>query len=225
MNTEMKQEAIQGYATTAIVSSRVYNIAIGIFLFWGFLFSDFIMMNLETIFRTIPFLSNTWALLLFYFGLTFGGQFVMVKAKNIGIRLIGYHMVLFAISILLGIIISAYTGEVVVKAMGVCASIAVLMTALAVLFPSFFEKLGRTLFVALIAGVLMTFLFGVIFRADITIIDGFMVLVFSGFIGYDWVMAQKYPMTLGNAVFAASTLYIDIVNILIRLLRIFGKKD
>ncbi len=149
----------------------------------------------------------------------------MVRSKNTVLRIVGFHMVVFAISVLLGLIIMAYTNEVVVKAMGVCASISVMMTALSVIKPEFFLKLGRTLFVALLTGIVMTVLFGMVFNMDTTWIDWLMIVVFSGFIGYDWAIAQRYPMTIGNAVFAAASLYIDIVNIFIRLLSIFGRRD
>jgi FtsH-binding integral membrane protein len=43
--------------------------------------------------------------------------------------------------------------------------------------------------------------------------------------GFDWYRAQAYPKTVDNAIDSAVDLYLDIINLFIRLLEIFGKKD
>ena len=52
-----------------------------------------------------------------------------------------------------------------------------------------------------------------------------MVLIFSGYVGYDWSKAQIFPKTLDNAIDSAADIYVDIVNLFIRILRIMGKKN
>ena len=48
--------------------------------------------------------------------------------------------------------------------------------------------------------------------------------IFSLYIGFDWSRAQVMSKTLDNAVDAAVQIYLDIINLFIRLLKIMGKK-
>ena len=48
--------------------------------------------------------------------------------------------------------------------------------------------------------------------------------IFSGYIGYDWARAQALPKTLDNAVDCAAALYVDIVILFLRLLRMFARR-
>ncbi len=56
------------------------------------------------------------------------------------------------------------------------------------------------------------------------IIDWIVVLIFCGYIGYDWGRANAIPKTLDNAVDSAAALYMDIINLFIRILRIMGRR-
>ena len=48
--------------------------------------------------------------------------------------------------------------------------------------------------------------------------DWVVALIFCGYIGYDWVEAQNKYKTLDNAVDSAMDLYLDIINLFVRLL-------
>ena len=50
-------------------------------------------------------------------------------------------------------------------------------------------------------------------------------MIFSLYIGYDWYRAQAYPKTLDNAVDSAIDLYIDIVNLFLRILALMSRDD
>ena len=51
------------------------------------------------------------------------------------------------------------------------------------------------------------------------------VLIFCCYIGFDISLAKSRPKTLDNAVDSACGLYLDIINLFIRLLAIFGRND
>ena len=57
---------------------------------------------------------------------------------------------------------------------------------------------------------------------DQTWLDIAIVVVFCGFIGYDMHQATLVETTLPNAVFMACNLFLDIMNVFMRLLNIFG---
>ena len=57
-----------------------------------------------------------------------------------------------------------------------------------------------------------------------TFFDWVFVLLFSLYTAYDWVKAQAYPKTFDNAVDSAIDIYLDIINLFLRLLSIISKK-
>jgi len=48
--------------------------------------------------------------------------------------------------------------------------------------------------------------------------------IFCGYIGYDWGRACRIPKTLDNAVDSAAAIYMDIINLFVRVLRILGRR-
>ena len=126
---------------------------------------------------------------------------------------------------MLALVLPGFPVEIVVKAMGLTAMVTLTMMLVAVVKPQFFLGLGRTLFVALIIGILAevvaTWLFG--YRGEI--FDWLFVILFSGYIGYDVAKSQAYPKTLDNAVDSALDIYLDVINLFIRLLSILGRRE
>ena len=50
-------------------------------------------------------------------------------------------------------------------------------------------------------------------------------MFFLGYIGFDWSRANSIPKTLDNAVDSAASLYMDIINLFLRILRIMGRRQ
>ena len=48
--------------------------------------------------------------------------------------------------------------------------------------------------------------------------DFIVALLFCGYVGYDWQQAQSIPKTLDNEIDSVLDLYLDIINIFVRLL-------
>lgn len=57
-----------------------------------------------------------------------------------------------------------------------------------------------------------------------TVWDVLVALLFCGYIGYDWAVAQREEKTVDNAVDTCVGLYLDIINIFIRVLSASGNK-
>ena len=55
-------------------------------------------------------------------------------------------------------------------------------------------------------------------------LSSFAAAIFSLYIGYDMYRAQRYPKTADNAVDCAVDIYLDIINLFLRLLRILGRR-
>ena len=54
--------------------------------------------------------------------------------------------------------------------------------------------------------------------------DWVVAAIFCGYIGYDWGRANAIPKTLDNAIDSAASLYIDIIILFMRILRIMARR-
>ena len=99
-----------------------------------------------------------------------------------------------------------------------------LMMIISRIFPNFFLKLGRTLFISLLIMIIVEIVL-LLVGGPLLITDYIVALIFCGYIGYDWAKAQEYPPTLDNAIDSAADIYIDVVNLFIEILEIFSNSD
>ena len=97
------------------------------------------------------------------------------------------------------------------------------MMILGTLYPGFFFKIARGLFIALIIVVVVELVEVFVFGIHHDILDWAVVLIFCGYIGYDWARANSIPKTIDNAVDSAAALYMDILLLFLRILRILGR--
>jgi len=103
-----------------------------------------------------------------------------------------------------------------------CVTGIMMMASMA--WPGVFLKMGRALFFSLITVIVVEMGMWFMGVGGSSIIDWIVVLIFSGYIGYDWARANAIPKTLDNAVDCAAALYLDIINLFVRLLRLFGRR-
>ena len=89
--------------------------------------------------------------------------------------------------------------------------------------PSVFQRMAGGLSVALLATIVVEALGSIFFRSVYTITDWVVVGIMCMYIGYDWVRANSVQRTTTNAIAAASALYLDIINIFVRLLSILAR--
>ena len=152
---------------------------------------------------------------------TFLGIVLAAKSQNPAVSFVGYNLVVLPIGIMLSLVIPGLPAGIVVKAMALTGMVTVTMALISLVRPQLFLGLGRTLVVGLVAELVATFLFG--YRGQL--FDWFFVLLFSGYIGYDVAKSQAYPKTLDNAVDSALDIYLDVINLFIRLLSILSHRD
>ena len=113
---------------------------------------------------------------------------------------------------------------VVMDAIQSTAIITCIMMILGTMYPAFFRSIARGLFVALICTIIAEVVMIFVFNTHHTIIDWIVVLIFCGYIGYDWGRANSIPKTVDNAIDSAAALYMDIINLFLRLVRILGRR-
>ncbi len=202
------------------ISRRAYNLIIGAIILWGVGIDTFICWYFkDTLVQTF---SNSWVYILIYLGLVIGGMVIVNAAKNPAISFLGYNLIVVGFGITLAMVVEYYAPAVVTEAFLVTAIVTGLMLLLGTLWQDMFKKMARILCVALIGVIITEFIMILITGTYPTWISVVSAILFSGFIGYDWAKAQEATSTPKNAVLFATSLYVDIVNLFLNILRIVG---
>ena len=63
-----------------------------------------------------------------------------------------------------------------------------------------------------------------IFIGNLLIVSWFAAIIFSLYIGYDFLKANELRYTVDNAVDSAVDIYLDIINLFLRILEILGSR-
>lgn len=207
-------------STGSLISSNLYNLVIGLVLCWGFFVNYLIVKN-------VPYESlvgiNQIMFFLLYFASCFFGVYLYSRSTNPVISFIGYNFVVIPFGLIVNLIVHQYDPVIVLAAIRVTGLVTICMMFLGTLFPVFFQRIVRALSVALIVVIIVEVVEIFIFKIHHGILDWIVVIIFCGYIGYDWGRANRIPKTLDNAIDCAAALYMDIINLFIRILRIMGR--
>ncbi len=207
------------------MSARSFNLVLCGALAYGLIVNAVMVYFLYAPLQQLAASVGWFGWLLMYMVPTLAGIFMSAMSSNPLVSFIGYNLVVLPIGLLLALVVPGLPADIVVKAMALTAMVTLTMVVLAAVKPEFFLGLGRTLFVALLVGLLAeivaTFLFG--YRG--MLFDWLFVLLFSGYIGYDVSKSQLYPKTLDNAIDCALDIYLDVINLFLRLLSILSKRN
>lgn len=218
----LKSDVFQRTGTdAATVSGATYNLLIGLVLCWGFLFNWVIVREVDT-----AWLTSINPLIFFggYFASCFFGVYLFNKSEEPAISFIGYNFVVVPFGLIVNLVVSQYQPELVMQAIQITASVTVLMMVLGTLFPQFFQNIYTGLVVSLL-GVLIIELFQIfVLGIHSNWIDWVVAIIFCGYIGYDWGRANQIPKTVDNAIDSAAAIYMDIINLFLRILRILGRR-
>ena len=216
-NSERKEARLISFEGN-IISAPKYNFIMGTCLLYGF------VLNAILVDVAAPLMANVNPMLFLigYFICAIAGAAISAKSANPFISFIGYNLICLPIGLLLSIFLPLYGTTVILRALLATCLVTVFMIVLSMILPGLFLKLGKALFVALLAVIVVELLFALL-GLPIDWIDFVAVGIFSLYIGYDFCMAQRYPKTIDNAVDSAIDLYLDIINLFIRLVEIFGR--
>lgn len=218
-----RQARLEAYVDPdQIISTRAYNAVIVGVLVWGFLVNIVLCAYVGDVFRFI----NPGVFLVIYLVCAFAGIMIASKSKNAAISFLGYNLVVVPFGLVVSTLVQEYGGldsRIVKDAFVYTLIITMAMLGLEMMFPTFFEKLGMALLGGLIAICVCEVILLVI-GVHQSVTDWVAAGIFSLYIAYDIHRSQQFPKTVDNAVDSALDIYLDMANLFIRLLQIFGKK-
>jgi len=203
------------------ISTNVYNLVIGLVLAWGFLV-NWLMVKLipyEAVASLHPFV-----FLIGYFASCLLGIYLFTKSDTPIVSFIGYNFVVVPFGLIINLVVHHYDPDLVLDAIRVTGFVTVGMMVLGSLFPRFFEKIAGALTLALIIVIIVELVEVFILGIHHDVLDWIVAVIFCGYIGFDWGRANAIPKTVDNAVDSAAALYMDIINLFIRILRIMGRR-
>lgn len=217
------QNSVFDRSTTndTIIGVGLYNLVIGLTLVWGFAVNYWMVTNIDP--NTIASI-NPWIFFIGYFASCFFGIYLFQKSSNPVVSFIGYNFVVVPFGLIINMVVSQYDPELVTEAIRITGLVTVAMMCLGTLFPAFFQKIAGALTIALLLVIVVELIEIFIFNTHHGILDWIVVLIFCGYIGYDWGRANQIPKTIDNAIDSAAALYMDIINLFLRILRILGRK-
>lgn len=206
------------------LSESKYNLIIGATLTWGFGLNYLMMTLLGPTVLNIMYGAGTLPFLIAYIVLVMIGS-SMVRSFDPVKCFIGYNLIAVPVGIVAVSATMFYDPTIVVRAVLCTAIVTLSMMIASSIFPHIFARYAPALGFALMAVVIVELAMMLFFRLDVTILDWVVVGIMSMYIGYDWVRANSVQRTAANAIAAASALYLDIINLFLRLLRILARSQ
>ena len=202
------------------ISPGIYNFVIGLCLTWGFALN---WLMVEMIPRESLISINPWLFYGGYIASCFIGIYLSRSSDNPVVSFIGYNFIVVPLGLIINIAVGGVSPEVVSQAVQTTGAVTFLMMVLGTLFPAFFSRIQGALFIALIVTIIVEMIQVFVFHMHSGIIDWIVAAIFCGYIGLDWGRANQIPKTIDNAVDSSVALYVDIVNLFLRILRILNR--
>lgn len=176
---------------------------------------------------------GVWGMLGFALGIlavSFLGVFVAQSSDNPVISLVGYALVAGPFGLLLGPVLALYETSSILKVLAITATVVIVLGLVGVFIPDDLAPWGLWLTGGLLLVILAQFIvpllgsFGLPVEGAMTWVDWIALVIFGGLVIFDLNRAIRLPFTHDNAIDSAVAIYLDFINIFIRLLSLMGQK-
>ena len=205
------------------ISERAYNLIIGAMLLWGFFLNYVTVAAFGQQVMAMVAGMNPAVFLIVYFVLVIVGNIMVVKG-GAALSFVGYTLIAAPIGVLVCMSVQGIPVSIVKSAVLVTAIVTLLFMIAGTLFPGFFLRLGRVLFFSLLFTIVSSLINLLLFGARNSMLYQWIgTATFSLYIGYDWARANTCARTVDNAIDLSASLYLDIINLFLRILRIMSR--
>ena len=198
------------------LNEGTYNLLIGAVVLYGLLINLITCAFFGDYITRIPLKG----LLIGYLLIAIVGISIMTFCKSIILKFIGYNMLIIPC----GVTLYVEKSDIVLEALIITTIITVCMVVLSSIFPKFFLGIGRMLFVALL-GIIIAYIVCFFAGLNSGIVTWISAIVFSLYIGHDFVSAQHASHNVANAIIFGADIYLDLINLFVDLLEILKDND
>ena len=209
-----------------LLSKGTYLALISAIVASGFLiiFATSLLLGDQTASRAIP-ASDLLVPIVLSIAVLIVGCYILWRGKMIKsakLCLVGFYIVSIVLGLPTGLLLPMFGLNTIAAAAAGTMLIVAIFGFAGFLFPHFFAK---------IQGICTTGLFGIIavelvylfLNVHQTWTDWVAIVIFCGFIGYDFYQAVHAERTKANAILFATEIYLDIINVFLSLLSIFDR--
>lgn len=180
------------------------------------------------------YVTQSWELnLWFILGVlvvSIAGIFIALSSDKPIVSLIGYAMIAIPFGLMFGPVVAMYTTASVVKVFFLTTMVVGVLGVVGAVIPDSLDSWGGPLLGGLLLLLLGYFIvpvagfFGLPIDTAMTVLDWAGVFLFGALVIFDLNRAMRIPYTHDNAIDSAIGIYLDFINIFIRLLALTGKK-
>jgi len=203
------------------LTANTYNLVLGAVLLWGFGLNWWLV---ETVPAELVKGINPFVFIIGYFASALTGIFIIYSSKKPAFSFFGYNLIVIPIGLVLVMFIPGHSQENIISAVRITTILTAAMMVLGTLFPAFFKRIEGALFAALLITIIVELVQIFLFKIDVALMDWIVAAIFCGYVGVDWGRANQIERTLDNAIDSAASLYLDIINLFMRVLEIISKK-
>ena len=196
------------------LTTKKYNIIIGLVLLWGVsvnavvcaVFPDvFMEWDAHTVFGVYSVLATV-------------GVCMSIFISNAFVSFLGFNLVVLPLGIPLSIALKMFGNSMVVHTFSLATMLTIMMLVVAVLKPEIFESSETMIIVSIVAILIFETVINLSGGVPGHWWDGLVAILFSTYIGVSWTRAQKRDKTVDNAVDSPVRMYLDFINLFVRVI-------
>ena len=211
------------------ISDRLFHCIFGGTLAWGFLMNVLLVNTcsgpMVRLMYSMGGSTGMIVIMLVYIACAVAGA-KLIRSAGLITSFLGFNLIAVPVGLLVSVAVYAYDAQLVLHALVLTLLATSVMTLMGALFPQFFHGLGRLLALSLAAWVFSSLVCMLFFRSwSFGMYDWIVAGLMCLYIGYDWSRLSVCARTANNAVDLAANMYLDMVNLFLRILRILARNQ
>lgn len=177
---------------------------------------------------------NIWQMIGFFLGIfvvALIGSAIANNSDNPLVSCFGFALVAGPFGLMLGPVVASYTTASVLRVLALTILMTLVLGVVGAVTPKDLSNWATWLFGGLVILLLGLFavplmsLIGLPVEGAMTVLDWVGLVLFGAFVIFDLNRAMRVPYTIDNAIDCALAVFVDMVNIFIRLLSIMGNSS